>query len=263
LDVCACACACACAISCLAAFTGICTGLVGVVGRSSGTNVALACDVPNDFVGVKGMSGASSFASLRASPPPGAATVARIFMDEEEEPAERVVEGAAVARDGDTALLDGIASHVVVSFLRLLRMANGEDVEEAEDVGGDRDGECWGECRGDWDGDCAGDVDAEVEGREKWFWRETRKERGDIIAAKPFCSPFPPRESQTSVWRERRGKKRRKKKKKKGKKKAARTEQASIWLVLLRKLRVPPTLISGNKPYPLSIRFRCRLHGGT
>ena len=114
-------------------------------------------------------------------------------MADEEEPVESAVEGAAVARDGGTALLEGIGSHVVVSFLRLLRTANGEDVEEAEDVGGDRDGECWGECRGDCEGDCVGDV--EGDGREKWFWRETRKERGDIIATKPFCSPFPPRES--------------------------------------------------------------------
>lgn len=166
------------------------------------------------------------------APPRGAATVALMFMADEEEPVEveGPAKGEAVVRDGGTALLDGIGSHVAVSFLRLLRMANGEDVEEVEDVGGDRDGECWGECRGDCDGDCDGDVVGE--GREKWFWRETRKERGDIIVTNPFCSPeFPPRENQTSLGETGAKGERAKKKKKEGKKKAARPQYASIWLV--------------------------------
>lgn len=92
--------------------------------------------MPWDFVGVKGIKTASPLASLRTS-----ATVALIFVVD-----EGVVEGAAAARGGGTAL-DGIESHVGGSSLRL-RAANGDD------VGGDRDGECDGECDGERDSEC-------------------------------------------------------------------------------------------------------------
>lgn len=96
-----------------------------------------------------------------------------------------VVEKVVVVR-GIPMVLLRVASQDWYSSL-LLNTAIGE----GEEFGGECEGEGLGEGLGDGEGECEGDVAGDE--RAKWFWRETRKERGDIIVTNPKRRdpPFP------------------------------------------------------------------------